>query len=218
LSQVEALKSLESLLENFLERVVKLKDNQLHVLGGINRLDNIARGVDLNTDFTEEIGSWFAQHNNLLQENRLKPAESNRISAILTQISNRLEASDENSPAAEKIRSEISRWNETIRTPGKIVLKRGPESAAPAQPTAASIARFNVVLERINRMYADLSGARAHLLSVLDDSLKKAEKQNDKEALILSALIIYYLRLDRYKVSPYVRRLKEAEKGFKGSK
>ena len=53
MSQVEALKSLESLLENFLERVVKLKDNQLHVLGGINRLDNIARGVILDAGYPE---------------------------------------------------------------------------------------------------------------------------------------------------------------------
>lgn len=218
MSQVEALKSLESLLENFLERVVKLKENQLHTLGGINRLDNITRRVDLNTDFTEEIGNWFARYNNLLQENRLKPAESSRISAMLTQIRGRLESADESSPAMEKIRSEIGRWNEAIRPSGKIILKRGPETAQPVQPTPASIARFNDIIKQINGMYSELSGSRAHLLSVLDDSLQKAEKQNNKEALILSALIIYYLKLDKYKVSPYVQRLREAEKSFKGSK
>lgn len=218
MSQVEALKFLESLLENFLERTVKIKENQLHTLGGINRLDNITRRVDLNTDFTEEIGNWFAQYNNLLRENRLKPAESNRISALLNQIRNQLETGEESSPATEKIRSEINRWNETIKPTGKIILKRNPETAPPAQSIAASIARFNDVFKHIQDMYNDISGSRAHLLSVLDDSLQKAEKQNNKEALILSALIIYYLKLDKYKVSPYVQRLKEAEKSFKGSK
>ena len=82
---------------------------------------------------------------------------------------------------------------------------------------AASIARFDLTFQHLGTMFADLAVSRAHLLSVLDDSLKKAETQKNKEALILSALIIYYLKFDGYKTGPYVRRLKKAEKGFEGS-
>lgn len=229
MSQVEALKSLESLLENFLERAVKLKQNQLQNLGGINRLDDIARQMDIRDDFTEEIGNWFAEHNPWLKENRFKPAEENRIQVILEQIGKKMSGSDLGSPAENKIRTEIDRWDRTIKESRKLVLKRGPETprpysptkpaetTKPAEPVAASIARFDHTFQHLGAMFADLAVSRAHLLSVLDDSLKKAETQKNKEALILSALIIYYLKLDRYKISPYIRRLKEAEKSFGGS-
>ena len=55
-------------------------------------------------------------------------------------------------------------------------------------------------------------------IMLLISCTSKSEKQNNKEALILSALIIYYLKLDSYKVSPYVQRLKAVEKSFKESR
>jgi hypothetical protein len=243
LSRVEALKSLENLLENFLERAVKLKQNQLQNLGSINRLDEIARRMDIRGDFTEEIGNWFAEHNSWLEGHRYKQTEENRIQAIFEQIRQKLSDRDLNSPAENKIRTEIDRWERSIKESRKLVLKRGPETARPysparpadqvkptpapslmptgtyesAEPVAASIARFDLLFKHLGGMFADLAVNRAHLLSVLDDALKKAEAQKNKEALILSALIIYYLKLDGNKISPYVRRLKEAEKSFEGS-
>ncbi|MBN1211101.1 MAG: hypothetical protein JXA92_00860 [candidate division Zixibacteria bacterium] len=238
MSRVEALKSLESLLENFLERAVRLKQNQLQNLSGINRLDDIARRMDIRDDFTEEIGNWFAEHNPWLEEDRFKPAETNRIQAILEQIRKKMSDSDLVSPEENKIRTEIDRWDRKISESRKLVLKRGSETVRPyspakpdpsaqpgkttepeksTEPVAASIARFDHIFTRLGAMFADLAVSRAHLLSVLDDSLKKAETQKNKEALILSALIIYYLKFDGYKISPYVKRLKEAEKSFGGS-
>ena len=49
-------------------------------------------------------------------------------------------------------------------------------------------------------------------MSVLDEALKSAELQKNKEALILSAFIIYYLKTGGYMVDPYVMRLKQAER------
>lgn len=231
MNQVEALKTLEGLLENFLERVVKLKYNQLQTLGGINRLDDIARRMDINVDFTEEIGNWFARHNSWLEENRFREVEENRLQTILEEICKKMSDREFPSPAENKIRAEIDRWSRTLKESRKIILKKPPETPripepvhpAPVAQSArsdndipASIARFDYTLKRLAAIFSEMSISRAHLLSVLDDSLKKAETQKNKEALILSALIIYYLKQDRYKVGPYVKRLKETERSFAG--
>ena len=81
--------------------------------------------------------------------------------------------------------------------------------------TPGTVEQFGLVFDRIHDLFAELRGTKPHLLTVLDEALKKAELQNDKEALILSGLIIYYLKQNTYKVEPYVRRLKEAERSQK---
>ena len=97
-----------------------------------------------------------------------------------------------------------------------MVLTRGPE-VAPGDFDGDTIALFSHRWERLTLLLADLSGGKEHLLSVLDDALKKATLQNNEEALLLSAFMIYYLKQNGYKVEPYVKRLKEAEGLRKGS-
>lgn len=84
-------------------------------------------------------------------------------------------------------------------------------------PFEDSIALFRKQIDRLTGRFADSAENRMHLLSVLDDTLKSAELQKSKDALILSALIIYYLKQSGYLVLPYVERLREAEKLQKGS-
>ena len=213
MSRTQTLKELEQVLESFLDRVVRLKGHRLDVLSGINRLDDIARGVKTGPELTEDVGNWFADHNTWLDEEALRPADRKRIGEILGTIGKELGPVTESTPEIEKIYSEIKRWTETMRPGGpSLTLKRGPEVAPAAQPTADRIQAFAATLDRIRDMYADMAGSSKHILSILDDSLKKATLQRDKEALILSAAVIYYLKQNGYKVEPYVKRLKEAER------
>ena len=55
MKRIQTLKALEVVLESFLSRAVALKEERLQVLEGINRLDDIARGVHLGDDATDEI-------------------------------------------------------------------------------------------------------------------------------------------------------------------
>jgi hypothetical protein len=93
----------------------------------------------------------------------------------------------------------------------RLTLRRPPE-AAPQEP----IDQFGHSMERMSALFADYRQSKEHLLSVLDEALESAEKQGSREALILSATIIYYLKLQHYKVEPYVRRLKAAERVHAG--
>ncbi len=226
MSQLEQLKSLSSLLETFIEQVVAVKEQRLSLLEGMNRLDDIARVADDGLAVSDHLGDWFAQHNSWLNEGTLRSGDINRIGSILGEIKNRLDLTDEQSPAVQKIQSEINRWQSA--TPGKrrnrnrIILKRDPEQPvldlSPLSDTIAesdSISKFSNLLERCQKIFADASGSKIHLLSALSDTLDSALIQQNKDALILSAFLIYYLRQNGYKVQPYVARLKEAERVHK---
>ncbi len=211
MSRIETLKRLEQTLESFLERAVFVKAERIRVLGGINRLDDIARKAVDGGDPTDSIGQWFAEHNRLRDTGAFTPAEQHRISDLLGEIRRELRVNEQSSPAINKIASEIERWRQTPTSTGvKLVLKRGPEVAEPTgeEPT---IAKFHSTLDKISALFADKSATKKHLLSVLDDSLKSATLQKSPDALILSGLLVYYLKLNGYKVDPFVKRLKEAE-------
>lgn len=223
MSQVQVLKSLEGVLESFLEKVVTLKEERLSVLEGINRLDDIARTSEEGFDVTDKVGDWFAEHNQWINEQVLRQGDVDRINGILGEIKNQINKTPEVSPAARKISSEINRWSDTELkkttqektepSKQKIVLKRRPEeSPTLSEPTLLDFSR---VLMNCDILLKRLSDKKLHILSVLDEALDKANLQKDKQALILSAFIIYYLKQNAYKVEPYVKRLKEAERLFK---
>jgi actin-related protein len=219
LSRAETLHSLESLLEQFLQRAVALKEERLHVLDGINRLDDIARGANAGSDLTEEVGGWFAQHSTWLQSQTLRPADQHRIRDLLDSIKHELERSPDVSPAQVKIHREIDRWA-TGEKPAepvvreKIVLTRGPEGERKSDDD--TIAMYDNELTRMQAIFRDMSANKTHIMTILDDALLSAKHQQSRDALLLSASIIYYLKLNRYKVDPYVKRLKEAEKLLAG--
>lgn len=219
MSRQATLRKLETVLESFLERAVGLKASRLKVLDGINRLDDIATEFTTSNDLVESVGDWFAQHNDWLQSEVLRPADRGRIENLLSGIKQELDATAE-TPAQSKIRTEIDRWSSPTApmtsTRQKITLKRGPENIGAQNDTGDTLTPFKKLLEHLPELFADTARGRQHLLSALDEALKKAELQLDKEALILSGLTIYYLKQNGYKVQPYVARLKKAEQAQAG--
>jgi hypothetical protein len=213
LSYAETLRSLEELLESFLQRALAAKETRLSVLDGIDQLDDIARQDGDAAEFPDRMGQWFAEHRRWLGEDSLRPTDMSRIGGILSEVRSRLDQLPDSPPTRAKICQEIDRWTGRLEPGGqpRLVLKRGPEESGP-QPTAESIVRFDRLLKRLGAVYADLSGGKEHVLSVLDEALKAAQTQKNKEALLLSAYIIYSLKLDGYLVDPYVKRLKQAER------
>ena len=208
MSRPESLKKLQHTLESFLERAIGQKEQRLTVLEGINRLDDIAQN-ELGDTTGEAVGEWFARHNHQLEQGDLRPGDIDRIGHILHEIKGGLDR-NAGSPEVRKIASEIDRWEEAARrSKNSLTLKRGPESAKPEDD---SISLFGKTLARASGMFLEMSAGRKHLLSVLDEALKSAEIQKNREALLLSAFIIYYLKSGGYKVEPYVKRLKEAER------
>ena len=202
MSRTDSLRTLEKTLESFLDRVIQQKEKRLSVLDGINRLDEIARD-DSTESTTEAVGDWFADHNQQLKQGDLKPNDIDRIGNILQNIKSRF--SDNNTPETAKLASEIDRWSSFAeKTPRKVILKRPAETTN--NPTADTMTMYDNHLERALNLFKDKAGNKKHILSVLDDSLKSAHIQKNKDALLLSGYIIYYLKLDGYLVDPYVKQ------------
>ncbi|RKX23108.1 MAG: hypothetical protein DRP35_00265 [Candidatus Zixiibacteriota bacterium] len=217
MSEYFTLKSLEGLLEEFLAGVVKVKQNRLSVLDGINRLDDISRMSSDGHNINEAIGEWFAEHNQWLDKSVLKDIEIGRIGNLLENISFGISKDKISTPEKRKLASEIDRWNNLAeKTPKKVILKRHGETVK--NPALNTITMYDNHLEKALNLFKDKAGDKKHILSVLDDSLKSAFTQKNKDALLLSGYIIYYLKLDGYLVDPYVKRLKEAEQMLKGKK
>ncbi len=222
MSSLRTLKSLEVLVESFLTRAVALKDTRLAVLDGLNRLDDLTRACSEGDDVGDQVADWIAKRQDWAQTGRLRPGDISRVDNMLQDISTRLRSRNSLSPAQQKVTEVIDQWRRRDgQAGGKVTLRRGPEAASDDTPPAApvdSIRLFNEVLENSVGLFGELAHGRGHLLSVLDDSLRKALVQKSKQALLLSAFIIYYLRLGGYKVGPYVERLKQAEKVLKEAK
>ncbi len=219
MSQTDSLQSLESLLETFLDRVVFLKEKKLHVLDGINRLDDIGLLANQGKDVTDDIGDWFAAHNKWLTDRTLKDTELNRITGMLSKIKREINIDDNSSMAEQKISSEIDRWsNKKEHSAPILTLKRKPETSIPkptTTPSSDSISLFVRRLSKMTALFMDYANSKNHILSVLEELLQKSSTETNKDALILSAFIIYYLKQNGYKVEPYVKKLKEAETLYK---
>ena len=212
MSRQETLKSLEQLLESFLGRAVAAKEKRMRVIDGVDRLGGLFRESTQGADITDRIGEWFAEHNQWLADNSLKPADVDRISRLLGGIKRKLDIQPDHSPAQEKINSEIGRWDKAARAvPTKVVLKRGAERVPLSKVDGDTIGPFETVLARMMDLFKDYAASKKHVLSALDDALKSAVLQRNKDTLLLSAFIIYYLKIEGYKVEPYVKRLKQAE-------
>ncbi len=217
MTSLRTLKSLEILLESFLERALALKEARFTVLDGMNRLDDITRATQNGDHTVESVDNWLTEHNRWLAEDRLKPGDIDRISNMLGEISRTLESSDGSTTQTDKIGSEIEDWRKIARkVRPKLTLKRGPESAGDS--SSDSITLFDNTLERLSGLFRDLSRSKQHLLSALDGALESARLQGSTDALLLSAFMIYYLKQGGYKVEPYVKRLKEAEKLLREAK
>lgn len=192
-------------MENFLGRVVELEINNLNTVSRIDSLDEIARLSLKGRLVNQQLGNWFARNRDYLDSGRLKETETETIANLLCEIKKGLDSSD---PESRKLADEIERWKEKGVVPKrKLILKMKSPAGGMSitEKFADYLGRGKEILER-----EDYS--QEHLLSILDDILKSAEAKEDHIYIHLAGSIIYFLRMNGYKVSPYVKRLKQIEK------
>lgn len=210
----ETLKSLEIVLESFLDRAVTRKEERLRIVSGLSRLDDIASGLRHGMDLTDEAGEWFARHRTWLTDETLRPSDRDRVTRLLDNLKEALADQTPGTPAAGKIAREIDHWQKVKTGSTKLVMKRGPEQA-PVTKEVDAVNGFLAALDKARGVVIDESGTGRHLLSILDDTLNAAKIQQNRDALLLAGFLIYFLRLQGYLVAPYVSRLKEAEQAVR---
>ncbi len=204
-ARIESLKRLEAILENFLGRAVELEINNLNNISRIDSLDEIARQSLKGRLVNQQLGNWFARNRDYLDSERLKETEVETIANLLSEIKKGLDSSD---PESRKLADEIERWKDKGIVPKrKLILKMKP-----AVGGMSITEKFADYLGREKEILEQEEYSQEHLLSILDDILKSAEAKEDHIFIHLAGSIIYFLRMNGYKVSPYVKRLKQIEK------
>jgi len=211
LTRLETLKKLESVLERFLAGVVEIETEQIEAFRGIDTLDDIAKDSFKGRFINNQLGNWFARYGRVVDGGRLKEDEVSTIANILSEIKSGLDSSD---PETKKLSDEIERWREKGVVPKrKLVLKMKGEGA---EQNIAE--KFVALLKQESEHLEFEQKGSAHLISILDDILKSAEAKEDRMFMHLAGSVIYYLKINGYKVGPFVRRLKEIEKNKFGVK
>ncbi len=98
-------------------------------------------------------------------------------------------------------------------TSQKIILRRRSENA--------EIGLFERVTEQVwaelDLLYQEFETSE-HALTKLDQLLKLAESKTDPMYLHLAGSLIYFLKIEGFRMAPYAERLRKAEKRFSGSR
>jgi len=204
-SRLDTLKKLESTLERFLEKAVAVDEKKYVTWKSLDALDNIARDSLRGRYINNRLGDWFASNKRNLDEKRFNSEEMESIANLLGEIRSGL---DEYDPGSKKLSEEIENWRESETVPKRKLIIKGK---LPKEETGL-FDKFVDLLKRQSEYLESGEFEGHHLLSVLDDVLKSASAKIDRTYLHMAGSIIYYLKLKGYKVTPYVKRLKEIEK------
>jgi hypothetical protein len=206
LSRLETLKKLESRLEIFLTSVAAASERPKSGFDDLGTLKEIAADSRRGRYVNNRLADWFEKNRQAVTEKAFDEAEVTQIANLLEDIRKGLNAQDS---LGESLIGEIDGLRARGVVPRRkfvLKLRRRPEAEDDM------FKKFvGMLSEEI--MYLD-SGQfkKNHLLTILDDALASAEAKIDPTFLHLAGSIIYYLRINGFKVTPFVRRLKEIEK------
>lgn len=200
MSDLATIERLESRLVRLIDGMLARKSDQMEFLIGLNRLDDILlvlkKGKPVNnwvTLFLNDYGYWR-------DGNVLNRAQKKRLGSFLADLhQNLLEYGDADSL---KLAEEVKEWLRSIGDGAfRLTLKRPKEQAS-------LMDRFRTLISRESEEVNMLMARSDHLLTCLDDVLKSAEAKSDPMYRHLAASMIYFLKLEGYKVDPYVKRLR----------
>ena len=204
MTRLNTLRKLESTIENFLTKVVETEQGRMSVLKSVDALDEIARDSLKGRVINNRLGDWFAQNRNMVEKKHFDLSSLESISNLLSDIRSGLDPAD---PISRKLSDQIDRWRDDGIVPKrKLVLKM---KRKPSEDDF--LTKYIDFLKRETGHLDSGEFTGQHLLSILDDVLKSAAAKEDTMYLHLAGSMIYFLKMNGYKVTPFAKRLKEIE-------
>lgn len=204
MSRLKTLRKLESTLESFLTRVVEAEQGRMNSLSSVDTLDEIARDSLKGRIVNNRLGDWFANNRNTVEKKQLDMSSIESIGNLLSDIRSGLDPAD---PISRKLSDQIDKWREEGIIPRrKLILKMSKKA-----PDEDFLGKFMDFMGREKELFDSGEFEGRHLLSILDDVLKSAEAKEDTMFLHLAGSMIYFLKMNGYKVTPFAKRLKEIE-------
>jgi hypothetical protein len=193
---------MESTLEEFLRHAVSSGPGRAETRTLIDKLDEIAVESLKGRRVTNQLGDWLARNQSSLESGRLLKSDLTNIANLLGDIKSGL---DDNDQVSKKLSETIDSWRQAGVIPKRrLVLKGRSEDSG-----KNLISEFAALLAEEAEYISSGVAIGDHLLSILDDILLTAEAKENRMFLHLAGSIVYYLKINGYKVGPFVKRLKE---------
>jgi hypothetical protein len=198
------IEKMETRLVQLVDGILAQKSDRMDFLIGLNRLDDILIDHQEGRPITQAMSSFLNDYRHWRQENALQATHKRRLSGFLTDAYQALRGHAD--VDAEKLAEEVKEWLKDMgQGTFRLTLKR-PQEQAPLTD------RFKALMERESEEVRMLMSQHDHLLTCLDDVLKSAEAKSDPMYKHLAASIIYFLKIEGYKIDPYVKRLRRINK------
>lgn len=199
------LDRLEGRLDGLLEGLIARKKDQVDFLIGLNRLDDILLDQQAGIDQTEQLAMFLGRYRNWLEPEVLKKGQRTRVSNMLSVFLPAYIGRDD--ADGRKVNDEIKEW---LKVMGNGMMKLTIKSPV---SQGSLMDNYCALVKRENDEFQMLLERSDHLLGCLDDLLKSAEAKTDTMYQHMAASIIYYLRLEGYKIEPYIERLRKIKQG-----
>lgn len=204
MSSPQAIDRLEARLTRLIEEMLVGKKAEIDFLTGLNRLDDILLDLEQGRQVTAPMLQFMSEHRSWLDQSVLDKNQKSRLIQIMRSFSDRLSYRDD--ADSLKLLEEVKEWLKTFGDGAfRLTLKASREEATLADRFCSLLLRET---EEINMLLAE----RDHLLTCLDDLLNSAENKPDSMYKHLAAALIYFLKMEGYKVDPYVKKLHEIGK------
>jgi hypothetical protein len=191
---------LESHLIQLIDGMLARKSATIDFLVGLNRLDDILIEHREGQPISDPVTRFLQDYDGWRRGEGLDAAQRKRLGGFLVDLFQAL--MDRGDADSMKLADEVKGWMHDLGDGVfRLTLKRPKEQASLTD-------RFRMMMNRERDEMEMLLTEYDHLLTGLDDVLKSAEAKTDPMYRHLAASIIYFLKMEGYKVDPYVRRLR----------
>lgn len=200
MTRSELLHGLEQSLTRLVDGMLVDKGRSIEFLTRLDRLDDIAVDMARGINADARLAGFFADNTPWLLDEDLTTAQKGRAGTLFAEITDLLAARTDEEGL--KLGREADEWSRAMGgRPLRLVLRATREEASLSD-------RFHALLRREAEEVNMLLAEREHLMTCLDDVLSSAELKRDRMHHHLAASLIYFLKMEGYKVEPYVRRLR----------
>ncbi len=198
--KTKSLEQLEQRLERLIDGLLSAKGREIAFLSGLNRLDDIILAMRAGEASAVELAGFFRTHRDWLRPEALSDRQRARVTALVSELIQELQRFDD--ADSIKLGQEAIEWYQVLgNKKSRLTLKSSKEELSLAD-------RYCNLLRREAEEISIQLSEHDHLLTCLDDMLDSAEKQGNRMYHHMAASLIYYLKMEGYKVDPYVNRLR----------
>ncbi len=204
----EMLDKLETSLTRLVDGMVTDKQPQIDFLLGLDCLDDIVTDFQRGQNINDRLIEFFRQYRSWLGAGALDSHQKGKAGNMLRVLADGL--GEQGGPELLKLAQEADEWSRKLAlSPVRLTLRAATEQASLSD-------RFHAMLRREAEELNMLLSRNDHLLTCLDDILSSAELKQDRMHHHLAASLIYFMKLEGYKVEPYIKRLRRIQETAKG--